>query len=423
MFSKLSIAIFLFIIGIIISPSIHALDSIEEYDQNLDAQKKKIERVLEGIKGHSSKVESSEKKETSLLDQLEALEEQIDTEGKKLTHLKQKMEIQEQLTRRKKQEMEKILAQKNTLQKHTENRLVAYYRTGDIGHMNVIFSASSLPDLVSFRESYHLMLRHDQQVIHSYKDKIEELEKSRAAHEEEKRKLNESIAKVEDQQRILADTKVERQHLLKRVVTEKKLYQQAIGEMKTAAASLTDTLKNLEKQRSEAKQEKERQFIKDFPLKAFKKRRPLHLRGFAGKKGILPAPASGSVVRYFGEESKGRFGIPSVSKGISIKTKPGSDIKAIYPGKIVYAGLLRGYGKLIIIDHGNHYFTLTSDVGNITKKNNEPVVQGERIATSSLHSGNLNQGFSFEVRLNTEPQDPLQWLDLSSQELSTKLQE
>jgi septal ring factor EnvC (AmiA/AmiB activator) len=84
---------------------------------------------------------------------------------------------------------------------------------------------------------------------------------------------------------------------------------------------------------------------------------------------------------------------------------------------------LRGYGKLIIIDHGNHYFTLTSDVGNITKKNNEPVVQGERIATSSLHSGNLNQGFSFEVRLNTEPQDPLQWLDLSSQELSTKLQE
>lgn len=319
--------------------------------------------------------------------------------------------------------MEKILAQKNTLQKHTENRLAAYYRTGDIGIVNVLFSSSSLPELLSFKESYHLMLRNDQQVIHSYKDKIEELKKSQAAHEEEKRKLNESIANVEEQQRILADTKVERQHLLKRVITEKKLYQQAIGEMKSAADSLTDTLKNLEKQRSEAKQKKERQFIKDFPLKAFKKRRPLHLRGFAGKKRTLPPPASGSVVRYFGEESEGRFGIPSVSKGISIKTKPGSDIMAIYPGKIVYAGLLKGYGKLVIIDHGNNYFTLTSDVGNITKKTNEPVTQGERIATSSLHSGNLNNGFRFEIRFNTEPQDPLQWLDLSSQEPSTKLHE
>jgi len=352
-------------------------------------------------------------------DVLETLEEQINTEGKKLIHLKQKMEIQEQLTKRKKLEMEKILEQKNTLQKYTENRLAAYYRTGDIGIVNVIFSSSSLPELLSFKESYHLMLLNDQQVIHSYKEKINELKISQAAHEEEKRKLTESIANVEEQQIIHADTKVERQFLLKRVVTEKKLYQQAIGEMKTAADSLTDTLKNIEKQRAEAKQKKEKQFIKDFPLKAFKKRRPLHLRGFVGKKGTLPPPAIGSVVKYFKEESKGRFGLPSVSNGINIKTKPGSDIMAIYPGKIVYAGLLKGYGKLLIIDHGNNYFTLTSNVGNITKKINEPVTQGERIATSSLHSGNLNNEFNFEIRFNTEPQDPLQWLDLSSHELST----
>jgi murein hydrolase activator len=422
-FYKLSIVIFLSFIGLIIIPTTYAADSIEEFDQKLKKQKKKIERVLDGIKGHSSKVESSVKKETSLLDQLETLEEQINTEGKKLIHLKQKMEIQNQLTKRKRQEMEKILVQKNTLQQHTENRLAAYYRTGEIGLVNVIFSSSSLPELLSFKESYHLMLVNDQHVIHSYKEKLKELKISQAAHEEEKRKLNESIASVEEQQRVLADTKVERQHLLKRVITEKKLYQQAIGEMKTAANSLTTTLENIEKKRSDAKQKKEQQFIKDFPLKAFKKRRPLHLRGFVGNKGTLPPPASGSVVRYFKEESKGRFGIPSISKGISIKTNPGSDIMAIYSGKVVYAGLLRGYGKLIIIDHGNNYFTLTSDVGNITKKINEPVTQGERIATSSLHSGSLNNGFNFEIRHNTEPQDPLQWLDSSSHQLSTKIHE
>ena len=408
-------------VGIVI-PS-YAQDTLEEYDQKLEKHKKQMERVLEGIEGHTGKVRSSERKETSLLDQLEILEEQINIEGKKLVHLKQKMEIQEQLTIRTKEEMEKIREQKNSLQQHTEKRLAAYYRTGDIGVMNVIFSASSLPDLLTFNESYLLMLRRDQQVILTYKNKIEELNTSKAAHEEEKRKLAASIASVEEQKRILADTKMERQHLLKRVVTEKNLYQQAIGEMQAAADSLNVTLQNLEQKRLEAKQEKEQQFIKDFPLKAFKKRRPAHLRGFAGNKGKLPSPAPGSVVRYFGEESKGRFGIPSLSKGISIKTVPGSDIKAVFPGKIIFAGLLTGYGQLVIIDHGNQYYTLTSDVGHITKQTNETVTQGERIATSSLHSGSLNNGFRFEIRLNTEPQDPLQWLDLSSQELSVRLKE
>lgn len=423
MFRKLPFSIILFYTVFLLSPEVHSLDSVDEYDQKVKEHRKKIERVMEGIEGHSSKVASSEKKETSLLDQLESLEDQINTEGKKLVHLKQKVEIQNQLTQRKQQEMEHILAQKNSLQKHTESRLAAYYRTGDIGFINVLFSASSLPDLLSFRDSYHLLLRHDQQIIHFYKDTIEELHKSRAAHEEEKRKLNVSIAKVEEQQKILADTKTEREILLKRVVTEKKLYQQAIGEMESAAFSLTATLTNIEQERLEARQEKEQQFIKDHLLKPFKKRRPLQLRGFAGRKGTLPPPASGSIIRHFGEEIRGKFGIPVISNGISIKTRPGSDIKAIYPGKIVYAGFLRGYGKLVIIDHGNHYFTLTSDVGNITKKIHDQVAQGERIATSSLHSGNLNDGFRFEIRFNTEPQDPLLWLDLSSHDVSAALQE
>lgn len=420
MFRKLLPSILSLSTVFLLNTAAYSLDSVDEYDKKVEEQKKKIERVQEGIKGHSSKVTTSEKEETNLIDHLESLEDQIDTEGKKLIHLKQKVEIQDQATQRQQQEVEHLLVQKNTLQQHTENRLTAYYKTGDIGFINVIFSSSSLSDLVSFRDKYHLMLRHDQQNIHSYKDKIKELNESRAAHEEEKRKLNETIAKAEEQQKILADTKIEREVLLKRVVTEKKLYQQAIEEMESAASSLKEALERHEQERLEAKQEEEYEFIKGNPLKAFKKRRPLHLHGFAGHKGTLPPPASGSVVKYFGEENRGKFDIPVISNGISIKTAPGSDIKAIYAGKIVYAGSLRGYGKLVIIDHGNHYFTLTSDVGHITKKTNEPVVQGERIATSSLHSGHLNDGFRFEIRFNTEPQDPLLWLDQTSRELSVK---
>jgi septal ring factor EnvC (AmiA/AmiB activator) len=396
---------------------------VEEYDQKLEIQKKRIERVLEGIEDHSIKVKKRKKQELSLLEQLEDIENQILIEEKKLIHFTQKVEIQNQLTQRKQQQMEEIQRQKDSLQKHTENRLAAYYRTGDIGLINVMFSAASLPELISFRESYHLMLKFDQQTIRSYRDKIEELRESKAAHEIEKQKLSKAITQVEEQRLILAASKAERKKLLQRVVTEKKLYQQALEEMEKAAENLNNTLASLEEKREEVVEKKEQQFIKDFPLKAFKKRRPLHLRGFAGKKGQLPAPSAGTVIKYFGENSPGRFGIRTISTGIDIKTNPGSDIKAIYPGKILYAGPLRGYGKLVIIDHGNDYFTLTGGVGNITKKANEYVETGERIATSSLHTGQLDEGFHFEIRFNTKPLDPLNWLDLSSDELQTNLQE
>lgn len=422
-FSKLPFIIILICIGCIIPHSAYTTETVEEYDSKLEKQKKRIERVLEGIEDHSSKVKKSKKKELSLLEQLEVIEEQITTEEQKLLHLKEKVEIQDQLTKRKQKEMEEIQIEKDTLQKHTENRLAAYYRTGDIGLLNVMFSTVSLPELISFRESYHLMLKFDQQTIRSFREKIEELGQSKAAHEEEKQKLYQAIALVEEQHKILAETKAERQKLLKRVITEKKLYQQALEEMEKAAENLNTTLTSLENKREKAVEKKEQKFIKDFPLKAFKKRRPLHLRGFAGKKGELPSPAAGLVVKYFGENSAGRFGIPSVSNGIDIKTTPGSDIKAIYPGKILYAGPLRGYGKLVIIDHGNNYFTLTGGLGSITKKVNENVSAGERIATSSLHSGQLDEGFHFEIRLNTKPLDPLNWIDVSSGELHTNLQQ
>lgn len=389
------------------------LEEIKKLDQHVLQQKKRIDRVQTGINSHEGRVKEAKAREMNLLTELMRINQQIMKESNRLTTLKEKMALQDQLTQKKEAEQQHVFDEKQTLEDHMKKRLAAYYRMGDIGIMNVTFSSTSLPDLLTFQENFHHMLKHDQQVINAFKNKMVELDKARQAHKAEKQRLAQIVEEVKEQQTVLAASKQERKKLLARVKTERKLYQRAIDEMEVAAKELAATLVKLEETAKRAKEEREAQRIKDYPLKPFKKRRPASARGFAALKGQLPLPVSGAILRTFGEHTNTTFDVSSFTNGIDIETSPGQEIKAVYEGKIVYAGTLRGYGKLIIIDHGNNYFTLVSGVGEIEKKVGDRVRQHERIGVTSFHTGLLQEGLHFEIRHKSQAQDPLLWLDRS----------
>ena len=395
------------------------LKQIKKLDEEVHQHKKKMEKVQSGIASHQAKVAAAKERETLLLAELDQINQQISAEGEKLLALQEEMARQQEMTEAKQREMEKVAQEKDTLRQHMENRLRAYYRMGDIGVMNAIFSSSSLADLLSFRDDFVLMLKYDQQLINDFKSKIHELEEAKKALDEEKKRLSQAAAEVMQQQEILSQTLQEQQQLLERVKTERQLYQQALKELEDAAQQLTATLTELEEKATEAKIESERQLIRDYPLKPFKKRKPASARGFASEKGKLPLPAAGAIMQQFGAHTDETSGVSTFANGINIESAPGSDIIAIYAGKVVYAGTLRGYGNLIILDHGNHYYSLVSGVGEILRKVGDLVKQHEKIGVTSLHTGRLQEGLHFEIRHNTEAQNPLEWLE-SSQVSSKK---
>jgi septal ring factor EnvC (AmiA/AmiB activator) len=389
------------------------LEEIKKLDKEVLQHRKKIEKVQTGIATHQTKVAAAKEKEMNLLDELDKIDRQISSENDKLLSLQEQMARHNEMTLAKEKEMKKVSQEKDSLRLHMEKRLGAYYRMGDIGMMNAIFSSSSLADLLSFRDDFLLMLKYDQQVINDFKNKIHELEEAKKAHEQEKIRLDQAAAEVMQQQEILTQTQQERQELLQRVKTESKLYQQAIKELEGAAKQLTATLNILEEKATEAKVEREQQLVQDAPLKPFKKRKPASARGFASEKGKLPPPVAGSIVQQFGTHTDKTYGVSTFANGINIESAPGSDIIAVHDGKVVYAGTLRGYGKLIILDHGNHYYSLVSGVGEILRKVGDMVKQHEKIGVTSLHTGLLQEGLHFEVRHNTEAQNPLEWLEPS----------
>ena len=128
-------------------------------------------------------------------------------------------------------------------------------------------------------------------------------------------------------------------------------------------------------------------------------------------RGRLTPPVRGSVTTYFGKNSKGKFGITTYADGIDIKALSGTEIYAIFKGKVVYAGQLKGYGNLIIIDHGEQYYSLISRAAELYKKEGDIVTTGEVIGVMGDHGGLLGEGLHFEIRYGTEPENPLKWVN------------
>ncbi|MGV1099448.1 murein hydrolase activator EnvC family protein [Thiovibrio sp. JS02] len=371
-------------------------------DSRLLEQQKKIQRIKKGIEGQKSRVKQTREQENSLTEELDRLNQRIQEEGDTLAKLKADLAGHEQLIQAKQAEAAQAGQAKEQAKTHVQARLNAFYRMGAIGVMNVIFSSSDLPELLSVREYFAALLKHDRTVFEEYRRKIKELEQAQLALQAEKKTLVETISQVKSQEEELAASRGERLALLDKVKTEKKLYQLALAELEEASDRLAGTIEEL-KAAAEKEKKKRRQPIA-------KKRRP-ETAGFAAQKGKLSPPVSGTVTTLFGRNAHGKFGITTSSNGIDIKTRPGTEIKAIYDGNVAYVGFLRGYGNLLIIDHGQQYYSLVSQAAKFYKQEGDPVVKGEAIGIMSEQEGLLAEGLHFEIRHGTTPENPLQWVN------------
>ncbi|KAB2923766.1 MAG: peptidoglycan DD-metalloendopeptidase family protein [Dechloromonas sp.] len=126
---------------------------------------------------------------------------------------------------------------------------------------------------------------------------------------------------------------------------------------------------------------------------------------FARQKGKLRLPVRGRV--------SGRFGSPREGggtwRGLFIQAASGSEIKAIANGRVVFAEWMRGFGNLLIVDHGNAYLSIYGNNDSLLKQVGQAVKGGETVATVGNSGGNPESGLYFELRHQGQPIDPMKW--------------
>lgn len=128
---------------------------------------------------------------------------------------------------------------------------------------------------------------------------------------------------------------------------------------------------------------------------------------FAKQKGHLPFPVSGGkVIAPYGRGFDAQLGLFIFKKGIDILIGKNEPVRAVSPGKIAFAGDLPNYGQVVIIDHGDHFYSLCAHLGKILRKSNDFVSAGDSIALT----GNSSNPLYFEIRSRNVAVNPLQWL-------------
>jgi septal ring factor EnvC (AmiA/AmiB activator) len=265
--------------------------------------------------------------------------------------------------------------------KEQGRRLVGYYRLGRTGMIPLIFSDASPPEKFRNLDSLKRILVSDWDRLQAFHELLTEKERVEAGLRE---RLEAEKAHQETLQKRKEALEVKRQEknaLLFRIEQDKNLHERLLKELEEAEKAL------LKKMREEP------------PPPVLVDRGP-----FSSLKGKLGWPVKGKVYRRFGPGRAVR------SRGIDIKTEPGAPVWAVCGGSVAYADWFRGYGKLLIIHHGQKDYTVSAHLSELTKRKGERVETGEIVGRAGETGSVVGCLVHFEIWHSGRPEDPLKWL-------------
>lgn len=344
-----------------------------------------INKLREEISGHQEKIEQVGKEEHSLLDDLAALDSQLSALKAKIEILQSRLREQEQVIATKEKELATLSQKNEALRQHLIKRLQSFYVLGRTGTLNVIFSTATLPDLLLVNDAFHSLVSYDQKLFEEYRKNVADIDQAKRAHELEKAVQEHFLEDADKEKSALKQVAEEKNTVLKQIQLEKGLYERALKEMKKAESDLLGVLAKS----NQAPQQK--------------------ALGFAANKRKLPPPAYGKVTRRFHDANASGEDDP-FANGLTIKTAERAEISAIYGGVVIFAGYMSGYGKMIIVEHDQDYFSVTARVDDLLVQEGDLVQQGQTIGFTGEADTPFGEGLYFEIRHGAQPENPLDWL-------------
>ncbi|MDH3330055.1 MAG: peptidoglycan DD-metalloendopeptidase family protein [Desulfobulbaceae bacterium] len=358
----------------------------KKYDIPIKRYEQNIQKLQSGIEIHLGKLQVSGEKEFSLLGDIENIDKKVALQKIRLNVMEERLTSQKDLLLIKIRDLKETQKNRDKITHHLQERLHAFYLMGKTGVLNVTFSTRTLPELMLFNDSFQSLLAYDKSLVEHYREAIAQLVLAKESHEQESALLDEYIKDAREEKIALDTIRKEKSQLLHRVKSEKVLYEQALKEMKTAEFDLQQSLTEMQEKKT---------YI---------------LQGFVIKKGKMPPPVAGHVVSLFGAPVGDKKDPAVTALGITIDAEDGAPLHTIFAGKVLFAGYRRGYGNMVIIDHGMDYYSITSRMEKISVKEGDIIDEGAVIGKAGDIATLFEKGLYFEIRHGTNPVDPLEWI-------------
>jgi septal ring factor EnvC (AmiA/AmiB activator) len=368
-------------------------------DDTLQGEQKKLQQTQKRLKEEREKAAAARARETSLLAELEQIDQRLAEKQAEVARL-------EARSRRTRSEVGALRAEVARLEGHRAGQEQALARRLRVMY-RVHAQGGALPLILSGDDpvTRATAVRHlaslavlDARLIREYRGISERLADRKGREEARQQELAVLHADAQHEQAEADREAAKRRTLLARVRDERAYHERMVGELTEASRRLEAFIRELGA--------KQRRLTKVPPPKGGE---PPAV-GFGGLRGRLPWPTDGRIVAPFGAQVHPRFGTRTFRNGVDIEAAEGTDITAVYAGQVIYTGWFKGFGNLIIVDHGSEYYTLYAHIGEIEVKEGEDVRQGQRIGTVGDTASLAGPRLYFEVRYQGKPQDPAEWL-------------
>ena len=346
------------------------------------------QKIQKEIKTHREKLEKVKSRERSILSDIEKANREISQVEAELRKYRKKLATTESKISQVEAEISLTRSNIEKRKEWIKRKLKAMQKYGHSG--DIVLLLSSTDDISQFMRRWRYLnyiTAYEHKVLTTHEDNLKEL------HEKEKQlmvlkaELKKNQEKVKYEEKALVEKKKEKELLLASVRKEEASYTKMLKELKESSKRILDIIR------------KETEQIDTY-----------HAKGFSALKGRLPWPVEGKVAIRYGSQKDPQFNTPIFRSGIYIKTDNDLVTKAVHSGKVVFAEWFKGYGQLVIVNHGDGYHTLYGSLSEIFSKVGDIINIGQTIGRVG-NSGILNvPGLYFEVRYKGKALDPLQWL-------------
>ena len=270
-------------------------------------------------------------------------------------------------------------------------RAVALYKTGELGPVRMIFTEGSLRDRLQRIQTLRRLVRHDQKLLTRFHQEATALERARADAVVAAAERDEAAQRFRTRSSELEGERSTKRELLLAVRSDRARERAVLNELEAAARALEETLSHLRESPRRRRAE-----TVEVP--------------FSSLKGRLEAPVPGLLLRGFGRVLDDEFRTQTFRKGVDFAVEVGDPVYSVAEGEVRFAGWFRGYGKLVIIDHGEDYFTVLGHLEEIDVEVGHQVRGGDRVGVAGETGSLSGPRLYFEIRKGSGALDPAQWL-------------
>jgi septal ring factor EnvC (AmiA/AmiB activator) len=359
-----------------------------------DAEGERLESLRRAIEEHRERVTGFEKRERGLLETLEEMDKALGALRRDAEAAKAEARSARARLAGLEAEMVELEGSLARTRAAMSVRVVALYKAGDLGPIRALFGADSLQEALERAEVLQRLLTHDKRLLRRFRSEGEALGVARVGAVEAAEALDAAAERLARRAEDVERERAARRQLLASVRSDRRSSRAALNELEAAAKALEETLARL------------RDAPRDVPLPSG--------TAFASQRGKLDPPVVASVAETFGRVVDSEFQTETFRKGIEFRTAVGDPVYAVADGLVRYAGWFRGYGKIVILDHGDDYFTVSGHLDEIEVEPGDRVREGDRVALAGETGSLVGPKLYFELRRGGQALDPAGWLKAGS---------